>query len=158
MNKNVLIIGAVLVVIVLVAFSGRFGGSKINNPQIKDDSDVEISEESKTSDEEIKEEANKEEEEESMAKNQVTIEYDEDGFEPKSVTVKSGTSVIWKNDADNSVWVASAPHPAHTDYPGFDQLKGVGKGESYTFTFTKVGKWNYHNHLKPGDWGTVVVE
>lgn len=91
-------------------------------------------------------------------KAKVTADYTDSGFTPKTVTVKLGDTVTWTNKSGKAMWVASAPHPVHTDLPGFDQLKSVGKGDTYSYTFTKVGSWKYHNHLGPTDTGTVVVK
>ncbi len=55
------------------------------------------------------------------------------------------------------MWTASAPHPQHTNYAGFDQLKSVPNGGTYEFTFTKVGTWKYHNHVAPTFTGSVTV-
>lgn len=88
-------------------------------------------------------------------KNSVTVEYLGQGFNPNSITVKSGTTVIWVNKGSDLMWVASSPHPVHTDLPGFDALKA---DVTYSFTFTKVGKWSYHNHLGPDKSGEIVVE
>ncbi len=89
---------------------------------------------------------------------QTVIEYTGNGFVPKSITVKVNTTVTWVNKDSDDVWVASAPHPQHTDLPGFDALKGYKTGESYSYTFTKVGNWKYHNHLNPSNFGAVIVE
>ena len=86
------------------------------------------------------------------------VNYGVDGFSPKTITIKKGTTVTWTNDGSRLMWVASSPHPEHTDYSGFDQLKGVDEGEKYAFTFEKVGQWNYHNHLSPKHFGSVTVE
>ena len=83
------------------------------------------------------------------------ITYSDSGFSPKSVTVKAGTTVKFESVAEAGMWVASAPHPAHTDYPGFDQKQ---TGTIYQFTFTKVGTWKYHNHVNTSHTGTIVVE
>jgi plastocyanin len=85
------------------------------------------------------------------------VSYTANGFEPNSITIKSGQTVTWTNKVSDEVWVASNPHPTHTDYPGFDELKSMSTGQTYSFTFTKVGKWGYHNHLNPSQQGTVVV-
>ncbi|MFB6076721.1 MAG: hypothetical protein ABEK12_01155 [Candidatus Nanohaloarchaea archaeon] len=37
----------------------------------------------------------------------------------------------------------------------FDQCS---TGTTYTFTFGKTGEWAYHNHVRSGDTGTVVVQ
>jgi plastocyanin len=89
------------------------------------------------------------------------VEYSEDGFSPVTLHVKVGTTVTFKNVCKNvmdKMWVASNPHPLHTDYPGFDAGKAYGIGESYSFTFMKQGSWGYHNHLEPERTGIIIVE
>lgn len=85
------------------------------------------------------------------------VNYTEDGFQPNTITIKVGQTVTWTNRDSDDLWVASNPHPVHTDYPGFDELKGMPTGQMYSFTFTKLGKWGYHNHLNPSQMGVVVV-
>ncbi|MEK9179775.1 MAG: hypothetical protein AAB893_04895 [Patescibacteria group bacterium] len=86
------------------------------------------------------------------------VTYNESGFSPSVLRVKIGTTVSFKNEGAEPMWVASNPHPIHTDYSGFDAKRGYSKGESYSFTFTKSGNWKYHNHLNPSEDGTIVVE
>lgn len=88
----------------------------------------------------------------------VTVVIDENGFNPREIGIKKGGKVTWVNQSQNSVWPASNPHPIHTDYHGFDALRGLANGESYSFTFDKVGSWKYHNHLNPSMRGEVKVE
>src|SRR3989344_4424364 len=78
-------------------------------------------------------------------------------FSPSEAKIKKGGTVTWVNKGQNPVWPASNPHPIHTDYPGFDASRGLANGESYSFTFDKVGSWGYHNHLNPGMRGEVKV-
>lgn len=86
-----------------------------------------------------------------------SVQYTNSGFSPKEITVKVGTIVTFTNQSDGGMWVASAPHPTHSIYPELDQLKSVAKGGTYEFTFTKVGTWKYHNHLKSTDFASVIV-
>ncbi len=79
------------------------------------------------------------------------------GYSPSSVTLKAGTKVIFQNNDTRGRWPASNPHPVHTDLPGFDALKSIGAGSSYSFIFTKVGIWGYHDHLFPSQGGKVIV-
>lgn len=88
----------------------------------------------------------------------VIITYKNGVFTPNTINIKKGTTVKFINEGTDQMWVASSPHPQHTDLPDFDQLKGVGQGVSYEYTFTKVGNWKFHNHLKPSAFGTVIVE
>ena len=60
--------------------------------------------------------------------------------------------------SSSTAWPASAFHPTHEVYPGFDALKGINMGESYSFTFDKIGSWKYHNHLSPSVTGAIIVE
>ncbi len=86
-----------------------------------------------------------------------TIIHTDSGFTPASVTVKVGEPAKWVNEGSERMWVASDPHPVHTNYQGFDQKSGGEKGTVYTFTFTKAGEWRYHNHLNPQHRGVVNV-
>jgi plastocyanin len=88
----------------------------------------------------------------------VTVTYTDSGFLPSTVTINAGMTVIFQNNSSNPVWVASNPHPTHTDYPGFDALRPYQPGESYAFTFFNKGTWGYHNHRNPSEGGTVVVQ
>jgi plastocyanin len=88
----------------------------------------------------------------------VTVSITDTGFEPATVTVAPGTTVTFVNNGQAAHWPASNPHPTHTGLPGFDALKALATGESYSFTFTKVGTWGYHDHLNPRVGGTVVVQ
>lgn len=90
------------------------------------------------------------------AKSQSII-YDANGFAPKPLTVSLGTKVVFMNQSSSDVWPASAPHPAHTDYPEFDAKQPVKPGSSYEFTFDRIGTWKYHNHLNPTHFGSVIV-
>lgn len=84
-----------------------------------------------------------------------TVIYQQSGFTPETTTVDVGTTVTFINRSSKPMWVGSDPHPAHTDYPDFDQLRDGGE---YSFTFNEAGSYPYHNHLFPSDTGTVIVE
>ncbi len=86
---------------------------------------------------------------------QTFVTYTDRGFSPESVTVKVGAKVKFVNQSSEGMWVASAIHPTHQTYPEFDQLSTRSE---YTFEFTKVGSWKYHNHVNPSKFGTVIVE
>ncbi len=94
---------------------------------------------------------------ETTAQGSVVVRLTDSGFAPQTVTVKKGTSVTFTNAGTSNMWVASDVHPTHQLLPGFDELTSVAKGGTYTYTFTKVGTWTYHNHLQPTVKGTVVV-
>ena len=100
------------------------------------------------------------------------VTYGNAGYSPKTITIKIGETITFKNESSRNVWTASALHPTHTTYSGtstqqhcpdlsntsFDQCTGSSAGDSWSFTFTKTGSWKYHNHLNSSDSGTVVVK
>ncbi|MBI3335378.1 MAG: cupredoxin domain-containing protein [Candidatus Portnoybacteria bacterium] len=79
------------------------------------------------------------------------------GFSPETVTIKKGDTVIWLNATSEFHWPASNLHPTHTIYPEFDPREPVAPGDTWSFTFQKVGTWRYHDHLRPIDRGVVEV-
>ena len=88
----------------------------------------------------------------------IIISYTDSGFVPGEIRVRSGAVVTFVNNSVRSMWVASDIHPTHRALPEFDQRQGVGQQGSYSFTFSKTGKWSYHNHLDSKHGGVVVVE
>lgn len=98
-----------------------------------------------------------------------TVRYTDNGFSPETMTVPVGTTVTWINQSSGEMWVGSDEHPSHTNYSGtsrsehcpdtdnsnFDQC---ARGNTFSFTFTKAGSWDYHNHVGSEDRGTIIVE
>ncbi len=107
----------------------------------------------------------------STATTSATVTFANGSFSPSSVTIAAGGTVRFVNESNGQMWIASNPHPVHTGYDGtaeaqhcaqdyagpspFDQCSA---GNNFSFTFTKVGSWGYHNHANPGIGGTVVVQ
>jgi plastocyanin len=86
-----------------------------------------------------------------------TVRMTANGFSPRVLTVRKGQTVEFVNDSGTDYWPASDPHPTHTDYPAFVAPNTVLPGSSWSFTFDRVGRFGYHNHLSPGTRGTIVV-
>lgn len=86
-----------------------------------------------------------------------TVTLTADGFSPATLTVKVGTKVTWSNQGGVDATVNSSPHPAHTDYPPLN-LGSLPNGGTVSLTFDKPGTYKYHNHLKPSQFGTIVVQ
>ena len=71
------------------------------------------------------------------------------GLQPVELTVDVGQTVTWKN-AD------SVAHQVISDNGLFDSGK-MAPGATYTFTFTKVGRYQYHCTGGPAHYGTIVA-
>ena len=78
-------------------------------------------------------------------------------FVPAVLHVRRGDTVTFVNVGNVDKWVASDPHPVHTDYPGFDARRTILPGRSWSFRFLRPGHWGYHDHLSPWITGTIVV-
>lgn len=72
-------------------------------------------------------------------------------FQPKTVNVQIGDTVVWTN---NGV----APHTVTSD-GGSGPLDSttLGNGNTYQFTFVAEGTYNYHCSIHTSMTGTVIV-
>ena len=86
-----------------------------------------------------------------------TIDYTNNCYSPANRTIKQGDTIKFTNSSNKNMWPASDNHPSHTIYPEFDPDTGIAPGSSWSFTFTKTGSWDYHDHNKPGCTGTITV-
>jgi amicyanin len=78
------------------------------------------------------------------------IAIDNFTFNPQRVTVKAGTSVTWTNRDD-------IPHAIAATGKLF-KSKVLDTDNSYSFTFTTPGTYEYFCSLHPHMTGTIVVE
>jgi plastocyanin len=101
----------------------------------------------------------------------VVVTYTANGFSPATVTVPVGATVTFVNESGRNMWVGADEHPTHTEYDGtgrtthcaasytgekpFDQCANTN---SYSFTFTKAGTFDYHNHSNAQSTGRIVVQ
>lgn len=90
--------------------------------------------------------------------NLVVVEMTPDGFNPPALDIKAGTTVKFVNKDTVPRWPASGMHPTHQLCPGFDSLKGIAPGESYSFKFTEAKTCPMHDHLYPKLRGSITVE
>jgi plastocyanin len=78
------------------------------------------------------------------------VEIDNFAFSPERVTVKTGTTVTWLNADDTPHTVASSSK--------LFKSKALDTDDSFSFTFTTPGVYQYFCSLHPHMTGTVVVE
>ena len=94
------------------------------------------------------------------------ITYTDAGYSPSALEIKAGETVTFKNESQQSMWPASAMHPAHKEYPttggclgsAFDACMGVQPGDDWSFKFDIAGNWKYHDHLSPKNFGAITVK
>ena len=72
-------------------------------------------------------------------------------FNPQTVTVKAGTAVTWTNRDDIPHGIASANN-------AFTRSQALDTDDSYAFTFTTPGTYQYFCYIHPHMTGTIVVE
>ena len=71
-------------------------------------------------------------------------------FSPQTLTVRAGTKVTWTNRDD-------IPHTVASTTKAF-KSPALDTDDSYSFTFTTAGSYEYFCSLHPHMTGTVVVE
>jgi plastocyanin len=72
-------------------------------------------------------------------------------FNPATVTVKAGTTVTWTNRDD-------IPHGLAATNNAFKRSQALDTDDSYSFTFTTPGTYQYFCYIHPHMTGTIVVE
>jgi plastocyanin len=92
-----------------------------------------------------------------MTQSESTVTLSTNGYEPATLSIKLGTQVTWVNKSGQDATVNSDPHPIHTAYPPLN-LGNFSDGGTLTLLFDKAGTYGYHNHLNPGEKGTIIVE
>jgi amicyanin len=79
------------------------------------------------------------------------ISIDNFTFTPATVTVKAGTTVTWTNKDD-------IPHGIAATGNAFARSNALDTDNSYSFTFTTPGTYQYFCYIHPHMTGTIVVE
>ncbi|MDP9478057.1 MAG: cupredoxin domain-containing protein, partial [Actinomycetota bacterium] len=88
----------------------------------------------------------------------VVVHLTDEGFEPRSVEVVAGKTVVFENVDDEGHWPASDDHPTHEVYPAFDPKKPIQPGTSWSVNLDRPGGWKYHDHMNPTLTGEIVVK
>ncbi len=71
-------------------------------------------------------------------------------FDPASLIVKKGATVIWTNND-------AAPHIVGGDQNAWSAGPTMKQGDTYAHTFGTVGTFEYHCAIHPNMRGTIVV-
>ena len=79
-----------------------------------------------------------------------TVRIDNFTFAPERLTLKAGVTVIWRNEDD-------IPHTV-TSVTRLFKSSALDTDDTYSFTFTEPGRYEYFCSLHPRMTGTIVVE
>lgn len=85
------------------------------------------------------------------AESPTAVTIDNFTFNPKTLTVKAGTTVTWSNKDDIPHGIASANN-------AFKRSQALDTDDSYSFKFTTPGSYVYFCYIHPNMTGTIVVE
>jgi plastocyanin len=80
-----------------------------------------------------------------------SISIDNFTFNPPTLTVKAGTTVTWTNKDD-------IPHGVASSNNAFTRSKALDTDDSFSFTFTTPGTYQYFCYIHPHMTGTIVVQ
>lgn len=82
------------------------------------------------------------------------ITIDNFSFDPKSLTVKKGTTVTWKNNDSVNHTVTPDAGDVTEDFKGSESL---ATGDTYSVTFNATGTYSYHCTPHPQMKASVTV-
>lgn len=86
----------------------------------------------------------------------ITIRFTDQGFEPQTISVKRGTTIVVKNDSSRDVQFSSDDHPTHLENREMN-LATLEPGESDSFFANTAGSWGFHDHLDESNTGKLEV-
>ena len=81
---------------------------------------------------------------------QVAVSIKNFKFVPQDIVVNAGTTVVWTNEDTASHTVESSDSTLKSDE--------LAQGDTYKFTFTKAGKYDYKCGIHPSMHGSVTVQ
>ena len=87
---------------------------------------------------------------EAVRAEEATISIDNFTFAPERLTLRAGTTVTWRNADD-------IPHTVTSSARLF-KSSALDTDDTYSFTFTEPGTYEYFCSLHPRMTGTIVVE
>ncbi|MGA9948786.1 MAG: cupredoxin family copper-binding protein [Xanthobacteraceae bacterium] len=79
------------------------------------------------------------------------VSIDNFTFTPQSLKVKAGTTVTWNNKDD-------IPHGIASSDNAFKKSKALDTDDSFSYTFTTPGTFQYFCYIHQHMVGTIVVE
>lgn len=80
-----------------------------------------------------------------------------DGFDPATLIVKKGTTIIWTNADDSEHQLYANPYPSGKSLPGL-KSKVLSISQTYSYTVDKTGIYGYHDQLNPATNATFEVK
>jgi len=86
-----------------------------------------------------------------------TVRITDRGFQPATLTVRSGTEITWTNSGSAMHQVASNPFPKDNGLPGL-KSQILNNTQTFSFVADRTGTFGYHDQLNPTMNGTIVVE
>ncbi len=85
------------------------------------------------------------------------VSYTDAGFSPATLEITRGSSVKWTNNSSRAMRIDTTDLIDRQPTNELGQSATVGKGGTYSFTFTKPYVYGYANQNNPKDKGVVVV-
>lgn len=73
----------------------------------------------------------------------ITVKMSDIKFKPMNLIISAGTTITWVNDDDETHYVNTDSHPAHSHHLSLNS-RALTKGQSYKFTFSEKGLYPYH--------------
>lgn len=153
-NKSKLLIGLALVIVGIGLLVWALAGRSANAP-----SGESVGNRNGTNTSEIRPEEEIENPDQSVANDEAetaTITFTKDGFNPETLNVKKGTTVVIKNESSQRVQFSSDDHPTHRLNEGMN-LGVLAPGESDSFVASEVGEWGFHDHIDDRFTGSIMV-
>lgn len=94
---------------------------------------------------------------EPLAQEDVEVAMANMAFNPETITINSGTTIVWINNDNIAHTIVSGIRDSENAGEMFES-SNVRPGETFGFTFEESGSYSYFCSIHPGMEGQVIVE
>src|SRR3989344_6018219 len=85
-----------------------------------------------------------------------TVFYETGVFSPTNIRIHLGDSVRFQNNGTAEIRIASELVNGIAEIPGFDSVQNIPADGAFTYVFTQLGAFGYHNTYNKNERGMVI--
>jgi len=82
-----------------------------------------------------------------------TVSYRSGVFSPTNLRIHAGDTVRFKNESFFGIRIKSD----NNQLPGLDSIGDIPQGSYFSYTFSEIGIFGYHNDSELEEQGTIIV-
>lgn len=78
-------------------------------------------------------------------------------FSPTNLRIHSGDTVKFQNNGFSAIKISPNTEKDQENGVGFENIGEISSKNSFSYTFSTVGIFNYHNEKNPNEAGAIII-